>query len=184
MGARQKLKSRAGFTLAETLLAVMILLLVSVIVARGVPVAKNVYEKVTLGANAQVLLSTTVAALRDELGIAGNVKVEGTTITYYSADTGATSRIYLEGGPSSIMLQEYVGADDMVPANAQAAQARRLVSASAATGDLTVGYAAVSMSGGVITFSNLEVRRSSGGGALASLETLNIRNISARGEGA
>jgi len=49
-----KMKSQAGFSLAETLVAILILLLVSVIVANGVPVAQNAYEKVVVGANAKV----------------------------------------------------------------------------------------------------------------------------------
>ena len=57
---RQKLKSRLGFTLAEMLMSVLILLMVSSVVAGGVPVAANAYYKVVDAANAQVLLSTTV----------------------------------------------------------------------------------------------------------------------------
>ena len=62
---KKRLKNQAGFSLAETLLAVLIMLLVSVIVANGIPVARNVYNNVIVGANAQVLLSTTVTALRN-----------------------------------------------------------------------------------------------------------------------
>ena len=42
----RKLRSNDAFTLAETLLAILILLMVSAIVAAGIPVAKNAYEKV------------------------------------------------------------------------------------------------------------------------------------------
>ena len=98
MKKTRKLNSRGGFTLAETLLAVLILLMVSVIVATGVPVAKNAYEKVVVAANAQVLLSTAVNTLRDELGTAWDVEVveEGETepkIKYFCADTGARAEI-------------------------------------------------------------------------------------------
>ena len=53
-----KLKRKSGFTLAETLLAVLILLPVSGIVETGIHVARNIYQKVVIGANAQALLST------------------------------------------------------------------------------------------------------------------------------
>ena len=66
----KKIRDAHGFTLAETLLAVLILLMVSGIVAAGIPVAKKAYEKVVLAADAQLLLSTTVAELRDEIGTA------------------------------------------------------------------------------------------------------------------
>ena len=62
MTIKKKLKGKSGFTLAETLLAVLILLLVSTIVANGIPVARNVYNNVIIGANAQMLLSTAVTA--------------------------------------------------------------------------------------------------------------------------
>lgn len=109
MRCLHKIKGRAGFTLAETLLAILILLLVSGIVATGVPVAKNVYEKVVLSANAQVMLSTAISKLRDELGTAWNVNVNDAAdeIVYFSADTGAQSK--LKCTPKvSIKITEYV----------------------------------------------------------------------------
>ena len=58
--AKSKLKDSRGFSLAETLLAVLILLLVSVVVATGMPAVTNAYNKVVLGANAKTMLSTAV----------------------------------------------------------------------------------------------------------------------------
>ena len=103
-----KLKRAAGFTLAETLMTVLILLMVSAVVAGGMPAAMNAYRKAVDAANAQLLLSTTVNALRDELSTAWDVEVEGTTITYQSSDTGEESIISL-GDDGKIMLQEYAG---------------------------------------------------------------------------
>ena len=58
----KKLKrGRAGFSFAETLIAILILLLVSSIVAAALPSASNVYVKSVDTANAQVLLSTVMA---------------------------------------------------------------------------------------------------------------------------
>ena len=68
----QKLNSQDAFTLAETLITVLILLMVSAVVAGGIPAAANAYRKAVDAANAHVLLSTTVNALRSEL--------KGTTI--------------------------------------------------------------------------------------------------------
>lgn len=142
---KRKLRSKRGFSLAETLLAVLILLLVSLIVANGVPAAKEAYEKVVIGANAKVLLSTTIATLRDELATARDVRVssDGKTITYFSADRGATSRIYLskEDDHDVIMLQEYLtlkpGSDtEYLPS----ASPRPLVPRKAATGDMYVTF--------------------------------------------
>ena len=57
-------------------------------------------------ANAQVLLSATVNALRGELSTARDVKkVDDQTITYTSARTGSQSKLFLDGGV--IKIQEY-----------------------------------------------------------------------------
>lgn len=116
MRGKGKIKRRAaGFTLAETLLAVLILLLVSSIVAMGIPVAKQAFEKVTLAGNAELLLSTAVSTLRDELGTAWDVQAgeapDGGVI-YYSADTGNRSRLYIgvsddKTNATAIRLHEY-----------------------------------------------------------------------------
>ena len=98
MKAVMRRRDRRGFTLAETLLAVMILLMVSSIVATGIPVAKNVYEKVVLSANSETTLSTAVMALRNELGTARDISkitVNGQQgLLYFRSETGYYSIIY------------------------------------------------------------------------------------------
>ena len=114
MTMKRKRKSRAGFTLAETLLAVTILLLVSSIVVAGIPAAKNAYEKVVLASDAEMMLSTAASTLRDELGTAWGVKVVNGVVTYYSADTGMRSELSLSG--SDLQITEYgtANANDQV----------------------------------------------------------------------
>ena len=116
MKARKKLNSRAGFTLAETLLAVTILLLVSSIVVTGMPAAKNAYEKVVLASNAEVMLATAESALRDELGTAWKVQKvsESTSITYYSADTGMRTKLEMKDKDLSITEYEDSASGDPV----------------------------------------------------------------------
>ena len=83
---KRKLKSQKGFSLTEVLAAVLILSMVSSVVAGGIPVARDAYEKVTLSANAQVMLSTAITALRNELSTASEIKSDGAKkIEYYSA---------------------------------------------------------------------------------------------------
>ena len=176
-----KLKRKSGFTLAETLLAVLILLLVSGIVATGVPVARNVYQKVVIGANAQALLSTTVSALKDELGTAWDVSVTGDTVTYFSADTGARSSIAKED--NTIQITEYT-AYDPVGKDSNNTRTYALVSDAASTKqNLYVDYDSVAMSddGNVVTFSNLAVTHN--GSTLASLDKLEIKVFSAAASG-
>ena len=63
-------RSVRGFTLVETLVALLIVTMVSVIVATGVPSAINAYRNAVASSNAQVALSTVATALRDELSTA------------------------------------------------------------------------------------------------------------------
>ena len=108
--ALRKLNNRSGFTLAELLVTILILLMVSAVVAEGLPAAVNAYRKAVDASNAQILLSTTVNALRGELSTAWDIKVDGTTISYNSSHTGAESKIYLDD-KKRIMLEEYTGDD-------------------------------------------------------------------------
>ena len=193
----RKLKSRAGFTLAEVLAAVLILLMVSGIVAAGIPSAKTAYDKAVRAANARVLLSTTVTALRNELGKADSITVEdsGTAVTYYSAETGSYSRIYLGSDPGKIMIQEYIDMDGNVMkvsvpnpeggSTETAVAPRPLVSDTAATENLYICYDdsnAITWdeSAGLITIAGLTVKDSSRSDReMASLDLLSIRVITA-----
>ena len=178
---KRKLKSCKAFTLAEMLLAVLILLMVTAIVAAGIPVAKNAYEKVVLSSHAEVLLSTTISTIRNELGTARNVDVQptaapGTSITYYNPSRSAYSRIYLSDNANKkeIMFQRYYKKDEM----SDDYTAVPLISSKTATADLYITYASVSYADGVLTFSNLSVNRESGTTGLASRDSLSIRVIS------
>ena len=185
----RKLQSRAGFTLAETLLAVLILMMVSAIVAAGIPAAKTAYEKVVTASNAEVLLSTTVATLRNELGTAQEVKLAspkvgeaataGPVLTLYHAARGAAARLYVAdtgGSRDEIMLQRYYSEEGLMADYAPSA----LISPQTATGNLYVTYSAVRYRDGILTFQNLEVRRASGSEPLAQRTQLSIRVLSYR----
>lgn len=163
-------RTSPGFTLAETLVTVLLLLMVSSIVAAGIPVARNVYERVLVSANAEVLLSTSVSALRNELGTARSISVaDGKSISYYSSDTGSYSRIYPDENndekPGVILLQEYLGLpqEEGEPAAGQAAPApRQLITDAAATGDLYITYDSASVTeDGIVEIRGLRVRRRS-----------------------
>lgn len=129
-------RSRAGFTLTETLAAVAILLLASSIVAAGVPAATQAYVAAVDNSNAQVLLSTTTTRLRDELSVADpntvvvkNETTGGTAgellyVTFDSSETGFETSIKYNDDMG--MFLEQVSADGrfaqtpLVPASAAA----------------------------------------------------------------
>lgn len=169
MSIKRKLKSQTGFSLAETLLATLILLLVSVLMANGIPTAKTVYEKVTIGANARVLLTTTVSTLRNELGTAKSIAVDASNnaVIYHSTDTKATSKIYLDSA-GHIMLQEYAygayGGGDALNGLSSPVPARRLVTAVSATEKLYVTFTGISrVNDNLIEITGLQVKREGDG---------------------
>ena len=105
------LNNKSGASLAEMLITVLILLMVSSVVAGGVPAAARAYQNAVDAANAYTLLSTTVNALRSELSTAWGIDVdaEGNTVTYFSARTGAKTKLYVEN--HTIMVQDYLQLD-------------------------------------------------------------------------
>ena len=85
--ARSLITSSKGFTLMEALIALLILVMVATIVATGVPSAFKSYRAAVDGSNAQVVMSSTVAKLRDELSYATDVKTDDDNrVLYYLSD--------------------------------------------------------------------------------------------------
>lgn len=195
MKEREKIRNhnRRGFTLAETLLALLILMMVSTIVATGIPVAKNAYEKVVIASNAEVLLSTAVSTLRNELGTAKDVNISGSgsAITYYNAVRESRSKIYKADGAAdkdadgavipagTIMFSRYYDDTGIYPSGYNG-KAVRLISKQAATERMYVTFGSVEfdITTGVVTFKNVSVSRQGGGTGLTVREEVPIRLIS------
>ena len=74
---RKTYRRHGGFTLAETMMTMLILVMVGAILVAGVPTAVHAYERVVDAANAQLLLSTTVSRLEEELSTAVEVWMTG-----------------------------------------------------------------------------------------------------------
>lgn len=62
-----KIHSEEGFTLSETLMTVVLIGLITMAMAGGIATAKNVYQRISLRADAQTLLATTVSAVTEDL---------------------------------------------------------------------------------------------------------------------
>ena len=169
---RRLLRSAAGFTFSEMLVALLILSLSLAVVAGGLPAAQSSYFRVLDSANAQMLLSTTVSRLRDELAMASRIVAQGQSITYRSGSTGSTSAIRSDGG--GILLAEYL--DLSAPP-----EPSLLVPQKAATSRLHAAFTAATYDAKerVVTISGLVVRNLDGE-ELASLPELQIRVIGAR----
>lgn len=165
-----KIKNQAAFTLGEALVAVIILLLATSIVVAGIPAAIRAYDNVIVASNAEVLLSTTVSALRNELSTARDISASGTDISYYNQSTKTRSKIYIGGassGPQDIMYQRY--------ASTETSNDPRLVSkeASDLNMELHVSYKSVTYSNGLVKFTGLAVTRKDGNATPASIKKPN-----------
>ena len=205
MRIHKKLKrSQAGFTLAETLIAILILLMVSAIVAGAIPTASNVYVKTVDAANAQVVLSTAVTALRDELGTATIKKVDAseksiiyrgkfgwsklefgdftTTTNSTPPETRTVTGIRVTYGGTETYNDTTKKYEYTFPTGDDAAKKQYfLVSERAITKNLKIecvgadGVSPITWSGGVLTFSGFRVSKD--GNPLAE-ETFKIRVVS------
>ena len=147
-------RSRRGFTLVETLVALLILVIMSGIVIMGIPVAFDTYTKAVDGSNAQVLLSTTTSELRNEFGLAQDARTEGGTLYYMTGDGYWAS---LENTNQGIKKHVYLGVE---PGGTEAEGSPvLLVSRSAQTDALRVKFDSVAYADGVFTVNGLKVGR-------------------------
>ncbi len=178
---KKRRKNRAGFTLAETLIAVLILVMVSGIVAGALPAASSAYTKTVDAANAQILLSTAVTVLREELSTAADahVEIDNKTIRY-NGDTGKERTIAYLAATSTDPAGLYITYTREVGDP----EKRLLVSEAAATKDMIFDYTSVSIGADTITFTGLTVTKAGYTDAsgklipLASQATYVIRKVS------
>lgn len=141
--AIKKLKSNIGFTLSETLMTVLILVMVAGVVAEGVPAAVRAFGKAVEAANTQMALSTTVNALRSELATAWSVDCKNNEIFYISSKTGAKTKIYRDSSDKNIIkVQDFLNYESETE-HAPDAEPHALVSESAVTKDLLVTFGSV-----------------------------------------
>ena len=177
---RKTRRNRAGFSLAETLIVILILLMVSAIVGAAIPTASTVYKKTVDTANAQLLLSTTMTVLRDELNAAKNISVSSdkTEITFISGITGNKSIIKCSS-ENGLEITVYPDANN--PTDAQhKPETRLLVSEKASTSGmiLTCSFSSSSLDKGMIVVEGIAVQKSGYSKALAERESYTIRLIS------
>ncbi|MBQ6151620.1 MAG: hypothetical protein IJJ03_08210 [Mogibacterium sp.] len=196
-----KLRQTAAFTLAEALVATIIMLLVTSIMVAGIPAAIRAYDNVVVASNAEVLMSTAMSELRNELTTARDISVDNNEVTFYNERAGFTSRIYCEQSAEpddddsvrDIMYQRYYssgggGGDDSLiddvytGTGSDSTAAEKLISdaASDKKNKLHVEYESVSYEpgSGYIKFENIKVKRKNGSDTKAFRDEYLIRVIS------
>lgn len=149
------LKNEKGFTLAETLMAVLILMMVTAIVAGGLPAAQAALKKTVDASHAQTLLSTTMTALRDELSTAKSITEANNTTIKYEDAAGLKSEISV-GINGRIYLKKNLGLADGESASGGVID-RLLISRQASTSDLYSTYTDVSYEDGIVSIKGLAV---------------------------
>lgn len=173
-------KNRGGFTLAETLIAVLILLMVTGIVAAGIPAASEALTKAVDASHGQVLLSTTMTALRDELATARSIgaMVVEEAEEAGEAEDGEAGDDEADEAPASVVSFSYVDSSgakcvlesrpdgiyltkEATPESATGVSrpgfTKLLVSKEAATENLYAAFDSVSYSNGIVKIMGLRV---------------------------
>ena len=163
---KNRLKNNKGFTLAELLITVLILLMVSSVVAGGIPVAANALGKMVDAAHAETLLATTYTALRDELSTA----VPSRTITVSS--NGKSIRYTDSDGIESIIEAK----NDGIYITKSGSE-NLLVSKIAATENLSMTFESVQHNSGIINITGLTVENNKIGNAVNRLDNVVIRIV-------
>lgn len=121
---RKKLNNRQGFTLAETLVTLIIVGLVTTAVASGAGILRSVYKDVTLKANAQTVMSTAITAMRNHMEFASPVDPDdkenaifkdedsGTAMSFVNASKNSTSGNQSGNGSAQTVYIQYYSISD------------------------------------------------------------------------
>lgn len=98
MKIRRKLKSRGGFSLAEMLIAMLILTMMSMVACMGISTAMQDRAKAITVADAQTVASTAAQALADQVRYGQISEVEADYIELTSSTYGSKVKLRLDGG--------------------------------------------------------------------------------------
>ncbi len=106
---RSKLRNTNGFTLSETLMTVVLIGLVTMAILGGIIAARNVYQRISLRADAQTLLATTVSALTEDLSSVTSCDVESSGQAQNSGKENAPTALTLIENGETKGLYFYAG---------------------------------------------------------------------------
>lgn len=191
---KKLVRNERGLTLVEMMVTLVILVLGSTILATGVPAAIDAYGKLVDSSNSQVLLSTVITRLRDELSMAQNWSVEKDSsdpsglrlleIRYWSGVTQGETVVALykesvNGEPQSNDSNAVTFHENELLIGGEPF-AKEAMASGKERADLYITCTAMNLVGNkdVIMFKDLEVHKDGYESALASIETYAIRMFS------
>lgn len=93
---RKKLNSQSGLTVVELLAATVVLMLLGLMLNTGLQTALSTYRAIVAQSELELLLSTAVDALADDLRYARDVSVEDTSFTYTSDSFGEGTKLTVD----------------------------------------------------------------------------------------
>lgn len=181
-------RAQSGFSLVELLAVIVILTLVTMVVATGIPAAQRAYVSAVDSSNAQILLSTTTTRLRDELSVANpqEIKTEGLAdgvlVEFKSFETGQKVRIK-NTADKGVTIQQSMDGETFKKLNSEEEVPEVPLVPIKATGGIndnlrtSIDNNGISYNDGIFTVTGIKVKR--GGEVLqrAQLETLEIKVI-------
>ena len=153
------------------------------IVGAAIPAASNAYMKAVDASNAQVLLSTAMTVLRNELSNASEISFpDANTIEYRSGNTGRKTQIVSSEGEFSIKeygVESVVEKDGVksISVTYDPLYTRSLVSKKAITDNLSLTFSSVTKSNGLITIGELDVMREGSENPIAVKKNFSIRTL-------
>lgn len=110
----------SGFSLVETMVALIVVTMLTALVAANIPVAFRTFEAVQKCSNAQVALVSTTAALRGELSMATEIEpgdgTGGVVLSYVRADGDPAQLTRTEDGWFSVSNLATLEETPLVPA--------------------------------------------------------------------
>lgn len=153
-----------GFTLAETIMAMLIMAILGLIVTGAISTALNTYQKIVEKSNAELLLSTTISELRSELDRAEQMTLKtGNVLDKYRSSTSAWRTLSANRtNRKGIQVTEFKGYDPTGPkAGTASYDPQQLVSEAAATSKLYATFDSITYDTGkgVFTITGLKVYR-------------------------
>lgn len=175
MKQKNQKRNRGGFTLAETLIAVLILTMVAGIVAGGIPAARNALDKAVDASHSQLLLSTTMTSLRNELAMASSITCASEPadddesvaedpaarkIISYVDSSGAVCTLQSED--DGIYVEKEASPDISSGVYHPGITHRLLVSEQAATKNLYAAFTSASYNNGIVKIEGLKVCKKQG----------------------
>lgn len=98
---RRKRESCQGFTLVEMLAAAVILILLGLMLNTGIQMAMRTYRSLVAHSELELLVSTAVDALADDLRYAQNVSGTDENFSYTSDSFGADTRFSIDSNEDS-----------------------------------------------------------------------------------